>query len=640
MVGAAGVAVFTIRRDDVPVPAETDLLNPGRVVPAFVYDVMGRSITPGEAEGLQATPEGRNLLSASRGAVRIDAALRARGRDVFYRETFGNEVFLSDVLGLLDGDLSPLRLAWALWNLGGRGTASLQVALARDVTLGGRSYRSGDVVSTGLGVPRGEYVPLGVRVFYDRGRVRAGITCALCHARVDAATGKVVEGAPNSDLDLGLILALATNPSALFTRTGVASLDPYRTKPDNIVRTASGRTAILPDPEALDRDVRAMLAAWPRGSFDSTPDGVSNPTSIPSVFTVEGHPYGWSGHAAIGPFSGLFALAANMHGLMTDPTADAAAAPGLLGIDSEVYLGTILQGAARPAYRFEPTEGRKPSEILAEADPTPGIPHLGRLATLPSFPRANYVTADGMIPVGRDGTVSGALEAVSAFQNSLLPPTARRPATGTLARGQDVFARAGCLACHSGPALTSHRIWPASVIGSEPTRARAFARTEAGIARPRVFAPGTPFPAPAGAELVDVPVPDEAQLKLAWGHNKTGGGYKVPSLIGLAWSAPYLHDGAVAVGPDPDRRPGVADALGSASSPDPTNSLRALVDRSLRAGVVAANRASPAARSTHVTGEGHAYWADREAGYSPAEQDALVAYLLSVDRPQPQPAVP
>lgn len=38
------------------------------------------------------------------------------------------------------------------------------------------------------------------------------------------------------------------------------------------------------------------------------------------------------------------------------------------------------------------------------------------------------------------------------------------------------------------------------------------------------------------------------QLKLAFAHGDSPGGYKVPSLIRLYWTAPYLHEGGVAVG--------------------------------------------------------------------------------------------
>jgi hypothetical protein len=55
------------------------------------------------------------------------------------------------------------------------------------------------------------------------------------------------------------------------------------------------------------------------------------------------------------------------------------------------------------------------------------------------------------------------------------------------------------------------------------------------------------------------------------------------------------------------------------------------VDRDLRGRVVTANRASPRARTARVTGEGHAFWVDAASGYTRADQDALLDYLLSVD---------
>jgi hypothetical protein len=114
----------------------------------------------------------------------------------------------------------------------------------------------------------------------------------------------------------------------------------------------------------------------------------------------------------------------------------------------------------------------------------------------------------------------------------------------------------------------------------------------------------------------------------------------VQNLVGLAWSAPYLHDSGVAVGPDPAKHLGVPGTLDAGIAPDPANSLRALVDRGLRAKVVAANAASQKARTARVTGEGHAYWADSAAGVSAEEQTDLVAYLLSINGLTEQVPVP
>ncbi|MHB2205152.1 hypothetical protein [Methylobacterium sp. CM6257] len=67
-------------------------------------------------------------------------------------------------------------------------------------------------------------------------------------------------------------------------------------------------------------------------------------------------------------------------------------------------------------------------------------------------------------------------------------------------------------------------------------------------------------------------------------------------------------------------------------SADPADKLRALVDRDLRAKVVAANEASDTARIARVTGKGHAFWADAGSGIAREDQTALIAYHLSIDR--------
>jgi cytochrome c5 len=563
-----------------------------------------------------------------------DEALAARGREAFYRETFGNEVFLTDVMGMLDGGLSLFEVSRALTLLAGGGTGDLQVRLAKPVTIGGRTYGKGELVSTGLDVERGSLFPLGIKTFYDRGRVRMGITCALCHAAVEPGSGKVVEGAPNADLNVGLMMALASNTTAYYMHGSTPSLDPFRTDPNRSVATKGGGRERLPDPEALEAEAKLQAASWPPGSFDSSPDLVTNPTSIPSSFTAQGHPYGWSGHAALGPFAGLSALNNNVHALNSDTTAQAEAAPVLFGLDPEVYLGTLLQRAPS-TFRFDPASGRKPSEVLAAADPTPGVPGINSYAVLPSFPSADYVTTNGLIATSPGETVGYANDAMSAFQNRLRPPDTKVPPE-TIASGRAVFERAGCAGCHGGPAYTNNRVVPAPEIGTEPSRARSFAKTEASLKPPSLPPPGTPFPVPAGTATLPVPM-DEAkrgQVQLAWAHAGTPGGYKVPNLIGLAWSAPYLHDSGVAVGSDPERL-GIAGTVNAGTPADPANSLRALVDRELRAQVVAANKAAPAARIARVTGEGHAYWADEGAGISGAEQAALIAYLLSLDRLKP-----
>jgi len=612
---AAGLGRFSYA----PMPDAADLANPGRSPLTTAFDVLGRRIARDEADRLRGTEEGRRILSPENGAVAIDDKVIARGREAFYRETFGNEVFLTDVMGMLDGAITPFEVIRAVAALKGGATTNLQVPLARDITIGAKTYRKGERVPTGLDVPKGGAFIIGIRSFYDRGHLRMGITCALCHAAVDPASGKVVEGAPNTDLNAGLLMALARNSSAYFMHASVPEAD--------------AKGSALPDAKAVEAATKVQVASWPPGSFDSSADRVTNPTSIPSSFSAYGEPYSWSGRETLGPFGGLSSLNNNVHAANSDTTQLAAAAPWLFGLDPETYLGILLRGAPEGPLRYDPAGQRRPSEVLREADPTPASPGLNSYAVLSTYPATNYMTDNGLFASVPGEPANYANNAMSAFQNLLRPPQAKADAT-TARQGRAVFERAGCGACHSGPALTNHRVIPEAEIGTEPSRARAGAKMEARLSPPAMFATDTPFPLPANPTLVPLPIaPDRlSQVLLAWGQGGTEGGYKVPNLVGLAWTAPYLHDSGVSVGPDAGKDFGVPGTLDKGIAADPANSLRALVDRQLREAVVAANTASEKARTARVTGKGHAFWVDEQAGFTAADRDALVDYLLSVDR--------
>jgi hypothetical protein len=109
--------------------------------------------------------------------------------------------------------------------------------------------------------------------------------------------------------------------------------------------------------------------------------------------------------------------------------------------------------------------------------------------------------------------------------------------------------------------------------------------------------PGTRQTAPFERQrrLLEFPTDhlDPTQVRLAYGFGRACG-YKSPALIGLYWLPPYLHDGGVTVGPEGELGP--PQTVYRFLRPDPQASLRALLDRELRAGVVAANRADPRLR--------------------------------------------
>ena len=101
------------------------------------YDAWGRSVSAAEARGLLRSEDGKQFLSPANGAVRIDQQFLELGQRTFYEETFDNEIFLTDVLGMLHGPLKPAGMLKALKDLNGEGTTNLRVPLSEDAVIGG-----------------------------------------------------------------------------------------------------------------------------------------------------------------------------------------------------------------------------------------------------------------------------------------------------------------------------------------------------------------------------------------------------------------------------------------------------------------------------------------------------------------------
>ncbi|MBD2090696.1 hypothetical protein H6F67_12610 [Microcoleus sp. FACHB-1515] len=607
------------------------------------YDLLGRVISRDAAIDLRQTEAGRLQLAPENGAVQITQKLIDRGRKAFYEETFGGEVFQTEVTGALDGVLNVVNISQAILKLHGEATTNLQVPLNQDVTIGGRTFTKGTLLNTGLDVPAFSLTPLGMKISARPGKVKAGITCALCHASVDRATGRVIEGAPNNDVNMGLLLASATNSAALFRQTGV---NPTKLPPGNHTYINSqGQEARLPDAKLVEDAVDAQLLTWLPGNFDSTGNMVNNPSQNPASYTFENYPYGWSGFSAIGWFHGLTTLNNNVHATNSDATTGADSSEKLLGIDKETYLGVILQNSSNPRFRLP--QGAKPSEFFESIDPTPGEPGMNEVIRMPGYPQGSRFMLDGLMANSPGTQIGQELNGMSAWQNTLAPPAIAQSDPEILQRGAQVFDKAGCTSCHVGRYFTNHQVISEREIKSQPSRAKALAPfTRIFADPPRTFPPSESVPPSKDAPILTVPTditPQKSQ-QLAYAQKDPFGGYKVPSLIGLAVTAPYLHDGGVAataeaIAPDDRGRYQVVDEsqIGAAGtslkfiSPDPAASLRVLVDRNLRNKAIAANRANRDLRLSNVDGSGHNYWVDRRSGYSTEDQTALIEFMLSLD---------
>jgi hypothetical protein len=607
------------------------------------YDVLGQTITSQEAEQLLQTEAGRQRLSPENGAVEITEDLINFGRKMFYQETFGNEVLFTDIVGIIDGPLGLGKLSRSILALQGQPTSNLQVTLDEAVALGDRTFPAGTVISTGLDVPKGSLFPVGLVNHLDRGKLRVGITCALCHAAVNEQTGRILEGATNTDINLGVLLAMATNSAALFRQTDV---NPNQVPPgEQTYLTGDGESAQLPDPQIMEDAVDAAFLSWPPGNFVSNGDLVNNSAKIPSSYTHEAFPYAWSGVASIGWFHGLTTLNNAVFGLNADPTTTADAAPKILGIDKEVYLGTMFQNAARAKFRLP--DGDRPSEFVEQVDPTPGAPGINWTIKMPEYPKGTLFMQNGLMAATPGYLVAAQLNAMSAWQNTLAPPpTTPTSDLASIQRGAKVFDRANCASCHSGRYFTNHRVIAQREIKTEPARAPASQKFAEEFVPPDTYAPNVPVPLPPDPTVLPVPteITPQEDIELAYAQSDPAGGYKVTKLIGAYLHAPYLHDGgvaasAIALSQDSDgwfyiaqpNQIGMVGTFMQGIRPNAAASLRMLVDRTLRQPMIAANRTNSDLQRSHVSGEGHEYWVDREAGFEPQEQTDLINFLLAID---------
>ena len=208
------------------------------------------------------------------------------GRQIFRFDTFGDEAWWSDKLKLhqaIEGS-----------KLGGAGSGvspktALAVGLKVDMDALPpdlvEKVKAGQVnlddPATTLALIKLNSV-LGVKgTFNQDGSLKAiGLSCAVCHSTVDDAftpgIGHRLDGWPNRDLNVGQIVSLAPDTSALTSLLGVD-----------------------------DKTLKKVLASWGPGKFDAElnldgkafrPDGKPAATLIPAAFGQAGvNNHTWTG---------------------------------------------------------------------------------------------------------------------------------------------------------------------------------------------------------------------------------------------------------------------------------------------------------------------------------------------------------
>lgn len=153
--------------------------------------------------------------------------LLAEGQQIFRFDTFGDEQFWTDTLGLnqvIEQNVDP--------------TTALKVGLKVDATvLPPGILQQVDLTSPATTVALLKMnAVVGVHAEVDSNNriTRLGITCALCHSTVDNSVmpgiGRRMDGSPNSDLNVGAIIALSpklsTAQKGIYNSWGPGRYDP------------------------------------------------------------------------------------------------------------------------------------------------------------------------------------------------------------------------------------------------------------------------------------------------------------------------------------------------------------------------------------------------------------------------------
>jgi len=259
-------------------------------------------------------PHALSFKSRDRELLRHVAKTLDEGREIFRFDTFGDEAFWGDTLklhqaiqgapfgGVGDG-LSPRQALAAGLKVD---LDALPNQVIRQVRLGKVNL---DDPAVTLLLLRLDAV-VGVKgVFNDDGTMKSvGITCALCHSTVDnrlaLGIGRRLDGWANRDLNVGAVIAMAPDLTALADLLGV----PQET-------------------------VRTVLNSWGPGKFDAEllldgkafrPDGKSAASLIPPAFGLAGvNLHTWIGWGSV-PHWNAFVANIEMRGKGTfyDPRLD------------------------------------------------------------------------------------------------------------------------------------------------------------------------------------------------------------------------------------------------------------------------------------------------------------------------------
>ncbi len=348
---------------------------------AWIGTLAAAALAAGTIAGASCVPDARagsgSAAASEVGDLVGSVAKRlAEGRRTFRFDTFGDEAFWGGTLRLHEA-IEGSRFGGVGPGLSPRAAlaAGLEVDVdalppgVQDALRKGRVNLDDPAVTLDL-LSRNAVV--GVTGFPNgSGGLRAvGIQCALCHSRVDDSLapgiGHRLDGWPNQDLDVGAVVSLSPDLSAVASLLGVSQ-----------------------------DAVRGVLKSWGPGRFDAEvfmdgkaarPDGATAATLIPPAFGLAGvNLHTWTGWGSVTHWN-AFVANLEMHGQGTffDPRLDdaqrfpIAAANGFGHVHSDPDLVTpklsslhlyqlALDAPAPPPGSFDAAAARRGEKVFAGA---------------------------------------------------------------------------------------------------------------------------------------------------------------------------------------------------------------------------------------------------------------------------------
>lgn len=219
--------------------------------PHFLVTALGLALAVSACDGPTA-----GLAQVQARLRPLDRTLIAQGQDIFRYNTFGNEVFWTDTARMHEVIATSVSPALAL-AVGLNVDADALPQAVKDAIVAGKVDLNSPATTVTL-LKLNAVVGLHGTVASVNGRdslVAVGITCALCHSRVDDSfapgIGKRQDGRAATNLNVGAIVALSP---------------------------------------AIPDQLKAILRSWGPGKYDPriNRDGLNTPIVIPPAYGLHG----------------------------------------------------------------------------------------------------------------------------------------------------------------------------------------------------------------------------------------------------------------------------------------------------------------------------------------------------------------